>query len=184
VDLLLESVASGPSGPVAGSSRRRLAILVVLAVVVLAGAGLLWAGVLERGDRMQSQPAVRVDPEVWAKLDPTLRQAVASLNADPTIALPVVIALAGGPGPEAGGEAAQRPGREGRIRIAREREAAFTEEVDDLRRELGRHGATEIQPSWLNRTVSARVALPGIEAAARRPETEQIVLGVRRRITA
>jgi hypothetical protein len=182
VDLLLESVASGPSGPVAGSSRRRLAILVVLAVVVLAGAGLLWAGVLGRGDRMLSQPTVRVDPEVWAKLDPTLRQAIASLNADPTIALPVVIALAGGPEP--GGEAAERPDRETRIRIARDREAAFTDDVEDLLRELTSHGAMEIQPSWLNRTVSARVALPGIEAAARRPETKQIVLGVRRRITA
>lgn len=131
---------------------------------------------------MRGQSTVRVDPEVWAKLDPTLRQAIASLNADPTIALPVVIALAGGP--ESSAEAAERPNREARIRVAREREAAFAEEVAGLVQELARHGATEIQPSWLNRTVSARVALPGIEAAAHRPETRQIVLAVRRRITA
>ena len=79
---------------------------------------------------------------------------------------------------------ASRPSRKDRARWAGEREAAFASEVGSLLDELATHGATEIEPLWLNRTVAARLALAGIEAAARRPETRQIILSVRRVITA
>jgi hypothetical protein len=138
---------------------------------------------------MLGDHAVRVAPEVWTRLDPALRQALGSLSFDPSVALPVTIVLAGqaeqaeqaGPRAPAG---ATRPSREERARLALEREAAFAREVAGLVRELAAHGATEIQPSWLARTVGARVTLPGIEAAARRPETRQILLAVRRPVTA
>jgi hypothetical protein len=130
------------------------------------------------GDR-----GIQVAPEVWAKFDPTLRQALTSLNADPTVPLPVVIAIAGPVEPLRSGTEAPRT-RDERAALARAREAAFEREVAGLVRQLEAFGATDVQTSWLNRTVSARVGLPGIEAAARRPDTAQVVLAVRRKITA
>jgi hypothetical protein len=132
---------------------------------------------------MRGDQSIRVAPEVWAKLDPALRQALQSLSFDPSVALPVVIVLAEPSGAGATLEAPQST-RDERARLAREREAAFTVEVADLVRELAAQNATDIQPLWLNRTVAARVALPGMEAAAQRPDVRQILLAVRRPVTA
>ncbi len=138
---------------------------------------------------MRGDQSIRVAPEIWAKLDPALRQALQSLSFDPSVALPVVIVLVEPSGAGATREAPQpteapQTTRDERARLAREREAAFAAEVADLVRELAAHNATEIQPLWLNRTVGARVTLQGIEVAARRPDVRQILLAVRRPVTA
>jgi hypothetical protein len=135
---------------------------------------------------MLGQPPASVAPEVWAKLDPALRQALRSLNADPSVALPVVISLVGQPDTSRSRASPDlpRPTPQERSRAAQEREAAFAAELADLISELHGYGATDVQPFSLNRTVGARVTLPGLEAVARRPETKQILLAVRRPVTA
>lgn len=178
-----EPTAAVDSPSAGGPAPRRRVRLVGLGLVALAAAGPVWASGLGRGEDMRGDHAVGIAPEVAAKLDPALRQALSSLNFDPSVALPVVIALAG-PDTSGAPAPAPRPSREERARQARQREAAFAGDVAGLVRELTAHGATDIQPSWLDRTVGARVTLPAIEAAADRPETRQILLAVRRRITA
>ena len=135
---------------------------------------------------MPDQPPAGVASEIWAKLDPTLRQALQSLNADPSVDLPVVISLVGQRDTTGSGSSPELPRltRQERSRAAQEREAAFAAEVADLLNVLHGYGATEVQPLWLNRTVAARIPLPGIESVARRPDTKQIVLAVPQRVTA
>jgi hypothetical protein len=137
------------------------------------------------GEQMPDQPPAGVASEIWAKLDPTLRKAL-QLNADSSVDLPVVILLVGQRDTTGSGSSPDLPRltRQERFRAAQEREAAFAAEVADLLNVLHGYGATEVQPLWLNRTVAARIPLPGIESVARRPDTKQIVLAVPQRVTA
>jgi len=121
-----------------------------------------------------------IDPTAWAKFDPNLRQAIISLQADPTVELPVMIVLAGPVDlPAAAPE--KRPGREARARLVAERRSAFERDVADLVQELGQFDARNLRRFWINWTVSARLTLPALEAAGRREEVKQIVLVVRQK---
>jgi hypothetical protein len=118
-------------------------------------------------------------PAAWAKFDPRLRQAIVSLQADPTIELPVMIVLAAPAELPAAREGP--PGREDRAKLATEQEAAFERETDDLVQELEQLGARDLRLFWINQTVSARLTLPALEAAGKREEVKQIVLAVRQK---
>ena len=121
--------------------------------------------------------------DLLAKVDGALRQALAALHYDPSVALPVIVELES---PTMGASTTEevRPSREQRLRQAEEKEALFAEEVTDFVRSFADHGATDVRPSWLGRSVTARAALPAIEVAARRPETRRILLDVRRPVVA
>ena len=114
----------------------------------------------------------------WTKFDPSLRAALEAVRADPTVALPVLIALTPCPPPAA--PAPVRPGREERLRRAAQREAAFAAEVAGLIAELEAAGARELRPFWINCTLGGRLALPALLTAARRSQVGRIVLDVPR----
>lgn len=119
-----------------------------------------------------------IDPIAWGKFDPNLRRAIVSLQADPTVDLPVMIALTVSTEPPAAAPE-RRPSREERARLAAERQTAFERKVADLVQELEPNGVDNIQLFWINQTVSGRMALPALEAVGRRQEVRQIVLSVR-----
>lgn len=123
-----------------------------------------------------------IDSTAWAKFDPNLQQAIASLQADPTIELPVMIAL-DVPAESMGGSQGAS-GREARRQQAQERQVAFEREAALLVHELEQRGAHNIQLFWINQTVSGRMALPALEVAGRREEVRRIVLAVRQKVTA
>jgi len=129
---------------------------------------------------MRDPVAIGIDPAVWAKFEPGLQRAVASLHGDSTIVLPVVFALAESAAPPAATGGAV--GREARQQQAQERQAAFAAETEPLVREMEQMGAQEIQIFWLNRTLSARLTLPAIQALGRRDAVKQIVLAVRQKV--
>jgi hypothetical protein len=113
-----------------------------------------------------------------AKADPALRQALRSLNFDPSVALPVVVVLH--QPPPAAQPAPSGPEEPGWVAFRN----TFEREVQPVVDLLRAAGATDIKPNWISHSVAARAPLPAIEGAARRSDTTQIVLDVRRSVLA
>lgn len=131
---------------------------------------------------MREHNRFNIDPTAWAKFDPNLRRALASLQADPTVDLPVMIALSVPTESMGGSEGASS--REVLRQQAQERQAGFERSAANLVQELEQRGAHNIQLFWINQTVSGRMALPALEAVGRRQEVRQIVLAVRQKVIA
>ena len=121
----------------------------------------------------------------WAKCDAALRAVLRTGGGDTNMPVPVVIVLAGRQPPSGGstGAVGGRPSRAERGRAARAAEAAFEAEVRKLVEVIVSVGATQVQQSWLARTIGARVTLPAIEAAAADPLTTRIILAGLQQVT-
>lgn len=124
-----------------------------------------------------------VDPAAWAKFDAGLCRAIASVRGDPSIEWPVTLFLA--QAGQAGAGPARPPASQAeRVRLAEERQAPFEREVAGLVESLEKAGARDLQLFWINRSLGARMALPALEVAARRPEIERITLALRQKVIA
>lgn len=128
---------------------------------------------------MSPQNQFDIDPRAWNKFDLGLREAIVTMQAEPTLELPVIITLFPFD-PVAASEAPLN--REARRRHAQERQMAFERQASPLVENLQQLGAQDIQLLWINGTVSTRLTLPALKAVSQREEVKQIVLSVLQKV--
>ena len=111
---------------------------------------------------MHSPPAA--SPVAWAKFDPALRKKLEG-RLGPGELLHVMARM-----PPDAAEDALKP---------EQREAKFRDRSADLRQQLEREGATEIQIFWINSTVGAIVGPESLGRIGSRADVTQLILMVR-----